>query len=217
MLYIFSPQKIQNLCLLDYANLRNVDLKCEAVMKQLLWLHLQHAVPSVPGEWNHSHNIEPLEKQVISQEDVGFQQVLVVGVNSGSHSTVWGGTEHIGHIKTGRWAIHWLPTATLSHHHHHHLQLASLFTLSSIDPLATSYPCGPTLQSGCWWWFLQGCCSSVSSPTGSPLLAGHGPVQKWKCTHHWQVGKNSIRRTGSPITETTACDSVAGKWTHRRV
>lgn len=59
-------------------------------------------------------------------------------------------------------------------------------------PPSRSYPCGPTLRSGCWWWFQQDCCFSVSSPTGSPLLDGHGPVHKRKCTEDWQVGKKKI-------------------------
>jgi len=45
-------------------------------------------------------------------------------------------------------------------------------------PYPVSHPCGPTLQSGCWWWFPPDCCFSVSSPTGSPELSGHESVQK---------------------------------------
>lgn len=38
----------------------------------------------------NAHNIEPLEKQVISQEDVSLEQVLVVRVYSSADSAVWG-------------------------------------------------------------------------------------------------------------------------------
>lgn len=135
----------------------NAKLSWRPPLEKLPRLHLQqHWVPFVQGESaRYAHNIEPLEKQVISQEDVGLQQVLVVRVYPSSDSAVWGGTEQIRHIKTG-WirlddkqmfgfhplipsphqqeghsAIHRPHTATLSHHHH---WLTSFFTLSAIDP-----------------------------------------------------------------------------------
>lgn len=95
-----------------------------------------------------------------------------------------------------------------------------------LTPPSTSHPCGPTLQSGCWWWFRQDCCSSVSSPTGSPLLAGHGPVRKRKCTEDWQVGKKKIHARQQAVQlhrlqHRTLCvistPLAASKWTHRRV
>lgn len=144
---LFSFLNLFDLCALMYSKTEKCWCKKWLSWRQLLWLHLQHAVPCVPVECTYPHNIEPLEKQVISQQDVGLQQVLVVRVYSGSHSTVWGGTEHIGHIKTG-----WI-----------RLDDKQMFWIPSLNPVSS--PAGGTLSNT-----STSCCYTLTASSLTNLI-----------------------------------------------